>query len=139
MSTYYQKRKRFLQEGLPDYGPKEPIHRRRYRQLKADRELWARKLASKRARRRADYRKNPQKYADWFNSYRARKGEATFGCPVKRQAWYRARDALNTLYGLDLQVDHIEPLQGRDVCGLHAHWNMQLLTASQNASKGNRR
>lgn len=53
--------------------------------------------------------------------------------------YYKLARTLIRVYGIPHQVDHIEPLNGKNSCGLHVPWNLQVLTATENLKKSNNR
>jgi 5-methylcytosine-specific restriction endonuclease McrA len=54
------------------------------------------------------------------------------------ESFYALAKELQWLTSDTLEVDHIVPLQGDNVCGLHVPWNLQVLAATLNRRKGNR-
>ncbi len=50
---------------------------------------------------------------------------------------YEKCEAINKITGVKHHVDHIIPLQGKKVSGLHHYTNMQILTGIQNSRKNN--
>jgi hypothetical protein len=59
--------------------------------------------------------------------------------PLKILEFYTAREAVQELLEVNIEVDHIVPLKSKLVCGLHCEANLQLMTGSANCVKGNRR
>ena len=51
--------------------------------------------------------------------------------------WYKLAQIEEKRTGRKVHVDHIVPLKGKDVCGLHCEDNMQLLFAEDNIRKNN--
>lgn len=60
----------------------------------------------------------------------------------QRTPTWANREAIDAIYAearrTNMTVDHIVPLRGKTVSGLHVESNLQLLTHEQNARKGNR-
>lgn len=52
------------------------------------------------------------------------------------ELYWLAKD-LKAVSGEEYHVDHIVPLQGNNVSGLHVPWNLQILPRDLNISKGN--
>jgi 5-methylcytosine-specific restriction endonuclease McrA len=56
----------------------------------------------------------------------------------KIEGFYQKAKRLFKETGIPHHVDHIIPLQGKYVSGLHVPWNLQILTASENSKKSNK-
>lgn len=91
---------------------------------------------------RASYMRptHPEAYAKLVVKWAKRRADRVRATP----SWYDA-DKVRSIYlqagrmrnaGFDVHVDHILPLRGDTVCGLHVHNNLRIIPATENLSKG---
>jgi hypothetical protein len=93
---------------------------------------------------RSQYKKNTPGKVNALNAKRqAAKLQATPRWLTKEQYYeieqlYIEASRLSKVTGTQHDVDHIVPLQGKEVSGLHVPWNLQILEHIPNVKKGNK-
>lgn len=100
-------------------------------------------------------RKNKQRHANYNKEWNDRNRDLVRAKDARRRAaklkstpaWvdhgkinkvYHQCELITRTTGVTHEVDHVIPLQGRLVCGLHVDYNLRVVTMKENRAKGNR-
>lgn len=89
------------------------------------------------ASRRQELRPKLAEYFAWHRASRRRRTPRWTDRSAVRAFYHMARRATDCT-GISHTVDHVYPLHGRTVSGLHVPENLRVLPRFQNQSKGNR-
>jgi hypothetical protein len=120
---YYAENAKSVRERIRQYRAENAeAARERCRQYRANNPHKVNALSAK--RRAAKIQRTPQ----WLSDTQLEQIEA----------FYKQAKDLTDLSGTEHHVDHIVPLQGKTVSGLHVPWNLQVITAKENLSKNNK-
>jgi hypothetical protein len=103
----------------------------------------ARSDAAKNAYKQKYKEANPDMYKEMVSLRRRRFRQATPKWLTAEQRMeirlkYRLAIELSRATGIRHAVDHIVPLQGEEVCGLHVSWNLQVIPQAENLKKSNK-
>lgn len=103
----------------------------------------ARPIEDKRAYRNKHKQANPDMYKTLTSFRRRRFRDATPPWLTSRQKadirqLYQIAITMSKTTGQRYVVDHIIPLQGETVCGLHVPWNLRVITQEENLVKSNK-
>lgn len=102
---------------------------------------WALKNPEKaKVQRQRAYLKNKIKKVAAVRARQVSKLKATPAWANKKQVeeFYETSLGLSMIFGEWYHVDHIVPLRGKNVCGLHCEFNLRVILGKHNLQKGNR-
>ena len=134
---YYLKNRSTRLQKKKDYYAQ---HRERILEVEQQRYV---RQAEKLKQQARDFRKNnPDKHNALNARTRASKLQALPKWLNEDEKWmmkeaYSLAQLRTRLFGFMWHVDHIVPLRGKNVCGLHVPWNLQVIPATENLSKSN--